>query len=325
MRTEIMILVATAALVGCRDNTPPPQRVPVPAQDRSERVRTYERDEMKPIAPPPQEQQADIRPPFDDAPIVSQRPPEQRAFVDAYRAVGSPRIIVFVNRTLEGTIIPASNEPGVHANLTRQSGDAGPASINYLQRGQYDEVDAKSVDYQAIETIMTDWLASNGQVTIVSPTMARQRLSDQQVKELQEGRPTALSEVARQLDADVLIQVQAHPTKQTSDGLQVRIISEAMNTKGGQSIGRAVVDVPPPLEKTAINRSTRFLARKLMDDMIQTWSSPPPPDMRRAEETPAPSRDVAPAPLPERTIVAPPPAPTRSPEPVPTTMPTTQP
>jgi hypothetical protein len=288
-------------LSGCRDNTPPPQRVPVPAQDRNERARVYERDEMKPIAPPP-EQSMDIHPPFDDAPIVSQRPPEQRAFVDAYRAVGSPRICLLVNRTLEG--------------------DPRTTNESHLQRGQYDEVDAKSLDYHAIETIMTDWLAANGQVTIISPTMARQRLSDQQVKELQEGRPVALSEIARQLDADVLVQVQALPTKQTSDGLQVRIIAEAMNTKGGQSIGRAVVDVPPPLEKTTINRSTRFLARKLMDDMIQTWSAPPPPDMRRPESSRDTSPNTAP---PERTIVAPPPAPTRSPEAVPTTVPSTQP
>ena len=314
MKRELLIMMTVGALIGCRDNTPPPQRVPVPAQDQNERARTYERDEMKPIAPPPQQEAADIRPPFDDAPIVSQRPPEQRAFVDAYRAVGSPRITLLVNRTLEGSIIPASNEPGVHASLPpqRSSGDPAASGVNYLQRGQYDEVDAKSLDYQAIETIMTDWLASNGQVTVISPTMARQRLTDQQLKELQEGRPTALSEIAQQLGADVLIQVQAHPTKQTSDGLEVRVIAEAMNTKGGQSVGRAVVDVRPPLAKTSINRATRFLARKLMDDMIQAWSAPPP-EGRRAEQP----RDGAPSP---DAAVAPPP-----PQVAPTTVPTTQP
>jgi hypothetical protein len=328
VKTQILVVVTSMLLIGCRDNTPPPPRVPVPAQDRAERARVYERDEVKPL-PPPQEPRADVGPPFVDAPIVSQRPPELRAFVDAYRGVGSPRITLFVNRTLEGNIVPVNGtDPDVRAEVRRRSskdGDYRGTAEVYLRRGQYDEVDAKSLDYAAIETIMTDWLAANGQVTIISPTMARQRLSDQQVKELQDGRPTALSEVARQLDADILIQVQAHPTKQTSDGLQVRIIAEAMNTKGGQSIGRAVVDVPPPLEKTTINRSTRFLARKLMDDMIQTWSAPPPADMRRPDESPAPSRDVAPAPPPQRTIVAPPPAPTRSPEPVTTTVPTTGP
>ncbi|CAN5381853.1 hypothetical protein BH09PLA1_BH09PLA1_30620 [soil metagenome] len=320
---RISILILAAALLGCRDNTPPPQRVPVPAQDRRDRARVYQRDETKPLPPDAtaENRGRENRPPYDDAPIVNQRPPEQRAFVDSYRQVGSPRITLFVNRTLEGSIVPVNpDEPIARAEVRRRSakdGDSSGTAEIYLRRGQYDEVDAKSLDYQAIETIMTDWLASNGQVTIISPTMARQRLSDQQVKELQEGRPTALSEIARQLDADILIQVQAHPTRQTSDGLEVRIIAEAMNTKGGQSIGRAVVDVSPPLQKTTINRSTRFLARKLMDDMIQTWSAPPPPVVRDALNPPPP---------PERETVAPPPAPTRAPEPIrEVTPPSTQP
>src|SRR5262245_3766180 len=122
----------TASLIGCRDNSPPPQRVPVPAQDRNERAAVKQRDEVKPLPPPPsQQQQADILPPFDDVPLVSQRPPEQRAFVDSYRAVGSPRMALLVNRTLDG-----SNS------------------------------NADSLDYRAIEAIMTDWLAANGQVTL---------------------------------------------------------------------------------------------------------------------------------------------------------------
>ncbi|MBC8105219.1 MAG: hypothetical protein H7Z14_01400 [Anaerolineae bacterium] len=296
-------------LIGCRDNTPPPPRVPIPAQDRDQRAAVYGNDEMKPLAPPP-DQSREFRPPYDDAPIVNQRPPEQRAFVDAYRQVGSPRITLFVNRTLEGTIVPSSGR------------DTRDPVNEYLQPGQYDEANAKSLDYQAIETILTDWLAANGQVTVISPTMARQRMTEEQVRELQEGRPVALREIAQQLDADILIQVQAHPTKQTRDGLEFRVISEAINTKDGQSIGRAVVDVVPPLEKTTINRSTRFLARKLMDDMIQTWSAPPPPARERAAA-------AAPPQLPERSIEAPPPAPTRppavAPAAPPSTFPATQP
>ena len=320
MRTLILILIT--GLIGCRDNTPPPPRVPVPAQDRDERVRVMEREQMKPL-PPPDDGSRQLRPPYDDVPIVSQRPPEQRAFVDAYRQVGSPRITLFVNRTLEGNIIPVNpDEPSIRAEVRRHSRDAGDSRGTaeiYLRPGQYDEANARALDYQAIETIMTDWLAANGQVTVISPTMARQRLSDQQVRELQEGRPRALSEVAQQLDADILIQVQAHPTRQTREGLEFRLVAEALNTKGGQSIGRAVVDVVPPLEKTTINRSTRFLARKLMDDMIQTWSAPPPPPPRERERdaaAPPPSREraaEAAPPPPERTIDAPPPAPTRSP------------
>ena len=81
--------------------------------------------------------------------------------------------------------------------------------------------------------------------------MARQRLSDPQVKDLQEGRPEALGGVARQLGSDVLLQVQARPTVQTHNGLQVRLVAEAVNLRGGQSIARAVAEVPPPLDKPA--------------------------------------------------------------------------
>ena len=115
---------------------------------------------------------------------------------------------------------------------------------------------------------------------------------------MQQGRPQVLSEVARQLGADVLVQVQAHPTKQTQQGLEVRIIAEAMNTRDGQSLARAVVDVPPPLDKPQINEYTRFLARKLMDQMTETWSVPPPP---------APPPPPAASPQESRHPAAPPP------------------
>jgi hypothetical protein len=283
----VAIGIALALVTGCRDDSPPPQRVPIPAQS-GERERVTFSDPVKPMPPPPEREQ-EFQPPFDDVPIVSQRPPEQPAFVDAYRRVGSPRITLFVNRTLEGNIIPVNPSETAHPDLfgsrSNPAGETKSPAI-YLHPGQYDEVSARALDYEAVENIMTDWLAANGQVTIISPSMARQRLSDQQVKELQEGRPTALSEVAQQLGADVLIQVQAHPTKQTSQGLEVRIIAEAMNTRGGASLGRAVVDVPPPLLKTTINRYTRFLARKLMDDMTQSWLAPAPPP---APPVPAPA------------------------------------
>jgi hypothetical protein len=54
------------------------------------------------------------------------------------------------------------------------------------------------------------------------------------------------------------------------------MLVEALNVKGGERIASAWVDVPPPLEKTTINRYTRFLARKLMDGMLGAWSAPPP-------------------------------------------------
>ena len=303
-------LLAGSLQLGCQ-STPPPPRIPIPADTRGNPNVTYDHDPVKPMPRPSETSDADLVPPYDDQPLLNQRPPEQRGFVDAYNAVGRPRISVFVNRTLEGQIIPV-NPGGPIAGVERQRiattgvtvdrteirahGDpyygrsrestdrfqsTGPGEYReslevYLPPGEYDEIQAKAIDYEAMEAILTDWLAANGQVTIISPTMARQRLSDEQVKELQEGRPQMLSELAEQLNADVLVQAQVRPTRQTREGLEVRVIVEAVNTRGGQSVGRAVVDVPPPLEKRQMNRYTRFLARKLMDDMTGAWSNLPP-------------------------------------------------
>ena len=91
---------------------------------------------------------------------------------------------------------------------------------------------------------------------------------------MQSGRPTVGRELAQELDAHVLVQVQAHPTQQTQAGLQVRMIAEAIDLKhDGASLARAVVDVPAPLDKVQINKYTRFLSRKLMDGMIGSWQS----------------------------------------------------
>ena len=306
----LLAVVALPLLLGCRDNTPPPRRVPVPQQYDREEGSVYRHDDMRPLPPPVRRSGYDA-PPFDDPPLITQQLPEAPAFVDAYQAVGRPRMTVFMNRTMEGQLIPVNpqqplasieyrrqattgmsierterrtNERGYRYD-TRDSTDrfetTGPAEYReslevYLPPGEYDEATARSLDYEAMENTLTDWLAAGGRVTMVSPSMARQRLTDEQLKELQEGRPKVLSEIAEQLNADILVQVQARPTRQSRERLEIRVIAEAINTRGGQSIGRAFVDVPLPLEKTQINYYTRYLARKLMDDMTGSWSSPQP-------------------------------------------------
>jgi len=315
----IVVIGPILLCAGCHDETPPPPRVPipVPSSDHQEYGELRDRDVVRPL-PPPSPQETASRPPFHDEPLVDQAPPEQPAFVDLYRKVGSPKITLFVNRTLEGDLVPVAEY--------HESTDV------YLHPGQYDDVQARSLDYEAIENIMTDWIACQGQVTVISPTLARQRLSDEQVRELQSGRPQMLSEVAQQLGADVLIQVQAHPTRQTPQGLEVRLVAEAMNTRGGQSLARATVDMAPPLTKTQINKYTRWLARKLMSDMTATWSAPPPPEMRSGtDETPKPAPPVNVPPSPQAGASSYPPeaAPfnsgTPSNPPAPTTVPTTLP
>jgi hypothetical protein len=308
---------------GCADNSPPPARVAVPPTDQ---VRAADQPEIKPLPGPP-DAGGQLPPPvFDDQPLVNQRLPEERGFISAYEQVGRPRILIFVNRTLEGQIVSVNpNEPVATVEHKAQSSGAitvdsqhtsgtygywydshhdenshfqstGPANFSestsvYLHPGEYDEAAAKSLDYEALENVLTDWLSAGGKVAIVSPTMARQRLTDEQVKDLQSNRPRMLGEVARELDADVLIQVQAHPTRQTDQGLEIRLVAEAINVRGGESIARALVDVPPPLDKPKINKYTRFLARKLMDGMVGSWES----FAGRPEGAP-PAPPVAPAP-----------------------------
>ena len=261
------ILSATA--FGCM-MSPSAPRVAVPPPPDGQSVQTAPAPPQRVVVdtqkPLPQDQYATQLPPppFQDEPLISQPPPEQAEFLDAYNKVGKPRITIFVNRSLEGSEMPAN--PGADAN-----------SSEYLQKGQYDEGYAKSLDYEAIEDELADWIGCNGQVTIISPTMARQKLTDAQLKDLQSGRPQVLSDLAQTLNADILIQVQAHPTKQYRDSLHVRIIAEAINTKGGESLARAIDDAPLPLDKPGINKYTRFLARKLMADITNSWLLPARP------------------------------------------------
>ena len=241
--------LATTVTIGCADHpsVTPVERYPVPSARNPDAPR-LESDRPKPLpdqsqywlseGPPP--------PPFDDVPLVTQRTPEQGRFEQAYRGVGKPRITLFVNRTLEGEIVSANEE------------------------------EARAIDYEAMENILTDFLACQGSVEIMSPTMARQKLNDEQLKNLQSGAPRVLREIAQQLDADILVQVSARPTRQSQNGPGVRLVGEALNVKGGQQIGRAVVDIPPPLEKTTLNKYTRFVARKLMTDMTQAWMAVEP-------------------------------------------------
>jgi hypothetical protein len=310
-----IMLLSLGMMSGCVDRTPPPPDADIP-RGRGGPYREHEPVKPLPGQGGPQEAGGLPPPPYYDAPLVSQETPEQRAFVDAYNAVGRPRIVVFVNRTLEGDLIPVNADDeavgrrdGYERTVESRDryNDREPAE-RYLRPGEYDEIATKQIDYEAIETILTDWLAAGGRTEIVSPITVRQRLTDEQVKDLQSGRPRMMGEIARELDADVLVHVAARPTRQTRQGLEIRLVAEAINVgRGGQSIGRGVVDVPPPLDKPKINKFTRFLARSLMDRMIGTWENMPPPTA--GDRTP---RDAAPSdtrPQPGSPLLEPPDAP----------------
>ncbi len=276
-----MILLVSA---GCQDTTPPPPTSSVPPVG----TYTHLRGELpKPL--PDQDKQADYQPPFKDEALLTQAPPEQPAFTEAYAKVGNPRIALFVNRTLAGiATVPPTTPP----DKGREQAGAGGIELPPPAR----------IDYDAVETILTDWFAAGGKVSLVSA-----KLSEAQVQAVTKGEHNALKELSEKQQIDVLIFVQAAETKQTPRGVEVRLIGEAINTVGGESIGRAVVDAPPILEKRVINEYTRFMARKLMKDMTGTWNNAP----QRAPVTEIPPPQEQPATQPNEPL---PPEPIRKPK-----------
>ena len=259
----LLTAFAVAGLYGCRDTSPEVQRVPTPAPGRDTWRNDYERQKALPT---PDETAVGGPAPFHDEPLVIDTPPEAKAFVDTYKQVGKPRIVVFVNRGLDGQILPVV-DPGKYST----------AREIYLRPGQYDEARAKQIDYEMMEILLADWMSADNQVSIISPQTVHRQLTEQEQRDLQAGKPQALGELGKRLDADVLIQVQAKPTRQTYEGLEVRVIAEAINIKGGESLARGAADITPPLDKIQMNRATRFLARKLMDGMTNSWSAPAAP------------------------------------------------
>ena len=280
--------------VGCQydDRTPPPPlALPVYRVDAAP-----PRYLPKPLPEPTRDELPP--PPFEDGPIVTQRITEARAFVDAYNMVGRPRIVVFVNRTLEGDVIPSTPAGDVRTRTEHVQrspfGVSRETTETVLRPGEYDEVAARSVDYAALEAKLAEWLSADGQVRVVSPSVVREKLTDEEIRRLQQGRPRQLADVAKNLNADILVQVQARPTRQTPQGLEIRLIAEAVNigpTQTGESIGHVVARVQPPLDSETINGATRFVARKLMMDMANAWIAPGP-----GEPGTAPPAGTAPAP-----------------------------
>ena len=257
-----------------------------------------------PAKPLPPQDGPGLPPAYADPALVRQQPAEEPRYVQAYDAIGRPKLVVFVNRTVAGELVP------VNPNVTVRSGLApyDDRTATYLHAGQYDEAQARSIDYELIENLLTEDLSADGKVTLVSPMAARQRLSDEQVREVQAGRPQMLGELATQLNADVLVQVTAHPSQQTDQGLGVRLVAQALNTHGGQAIAFASVDLPPPLTKATLNEYVRFVSRKLMDGMSGSWE---------AMTAPAPAA-TAPRPV---TVTPPPPVVQPAPPPLPTATP----
>jgi hypothetical protein len=296
-------IAGLAMMAGCQP--PPPANVPVQAAPPP---RTYSLDTPKPLP----DQSADEPPPpaFNDPPLIDQQLPEEAWFVDAYNHVGRPRIAVFVNRTLDGGLIQSQDIPissvdtvqhttggvsvqhsegGGYSDIYGGGGEHqrdsfssnGPAEYHetttvYLHPGQYDDADLQGLDYQEMESLLTDWMGCSGHVALIAPDFVRSKLNDQQLGDLQAGKANGLNDVAQATQADILVQFQAHPVRR-GGGIVVLLVGEAVNVRDGESISHASVEMPTPIDRYELNNFTRFLARKLIHGMVQTWSSAPPP------------------------------------------------
>ena len=223
-RSIVITFIALAWITGC-DNSPP----------RATAVPAIARDPVKPISDP----NASIQPAYDDPPLISQQLPEEPRFVQAYIAVGRPRIMIFVNHTLDGNLLPVN--------------------------------DAATI--ATIETTLTDWLSAQGQTTIISPISARQKLTEQELADLQSGHPQMIGQIADKLQADVLVHVECRPTKQPDQGLLVTMIADAFSIRTGQQLAQASVQAALPMDNPTVTRTTRIIARKLMDEMTSTWTA----------------------------------------------------
>jgi hypothetical protein len=112
---------------------------------------------------------------------------------------------------------------------------------------------------EAVRSGLSDWLACNGRVAVVAASNA---------KEADE-------------NADVVVRIHALVNSSREDP-HLRLLAEASNTKDRISIGRAVTDVPMPLEKPRVDNGTRQIARKLMDEMTTSWQQPEPAPVRES-------------------------------------------
>jgi hypothetical protein len=254
----VLIVVLIAATAWSCQWTPPPPRAPIPSTGNV----TRERDPIKPMpAPAPTPKVGDTNQGVGQPGPAD--PPGQRAYLDAHRRVGRPRIALFVNRTLSGALLPAS-DPQPEA-MGEQAGTPTtmPATV---------PAPIALADYLAIESVLFAQLSADGQVTVVPPEALRQRLSEQQQADLEAGRVQMLPDLAAALQADVLVQVQVQPVQQTPQGLDLRLTALAINARGGVSIGRAMVDLPAPQDRPKIDRNTGFVARRLMDAMAASWA-----------------------------------------------------
>lgn len=217
----------------------------------------------------------------DSSPAVPYTPPPARAYETGLREHETPKPMPEGRTTVSEGPRPFDDEPLLvdtppeARRFVEMYNNVGRPRIAVV----VDPTIGPSIDYGMMEMLLTDWMSADGQVSIVSPAVARARLSKDQVKAAEGGDADAVRDVA-----DILIHVTAGPSQQRQVR-DVRILAEAMEVRGGDSLARAAVDMNAPMSKPKLNEYTRFLARKMMDGMTTTWATPQPAQGRVEQRT----------------------------------------
>ena len=110
--------------------------------------------------------------------------------------------------TIAGTVTDASGAAipdarvqvtnvGTNISTTVITNTNGIFRVPYLQPGQYDETRARQIDYEMMETLLADWMSADNKVTIISPTTVHRQLTEQEQRDLQAGKPQALTDVGK--------------------------------------------------------------------------------------------------------------------------------
>jgi hypothetical protein len=202
----------------------------------------------------------------------------EEAFLQAYANKRSPRIMVFVNRTIVGDPLPKDGLQEIaRTDVTHKT--AGPGGNTAAAKSvsvkkaveAYDSIGASADDYEMIEASLVKYFNDSGRVQIQDSDAARAKMDRAQVLRLENGDPAAARLLGVELKQDILIRVTAKPTRHSSGGPAVRLIAKAVGTADARNLGTAMVDMPLPMSKTNINVFTRYIAEGLMGDMAKKW------------------------------------------------------
>jgi hypothetical protein len=230
--------------------------------------------------------------------------PEEPAFVAAYQARRNPRIMVFVNRTIQGDTLPKDNldellrtektqtstgqvsisdgslslsdsaVSGSHSSFSSNGPETYTETTSVKKKvDPYDLIGASRTDYEAIELSLIDYLGCGGQIDIKDSEVLRAKMGREITLRLENNDRSVVPLIKQELGTDYILQVSASPTSQASIGTAVRMLAKMISTTDGRIVASDYQDLPVPMTKTAINVFTREIAENIMRKTANVWGN----------------------------------------------------